>query len=71
MNVVPKACEKSKHCSTVACGIALTSEFVPERIAALGDKKDHHTQRFIERRGQTHHEQTLSWFRRAAEKLTT
>lgn len=69
MKIVPETYEDWKHCITVSCGIPLTSEYVEQRIAALGNMKDHHTQRFIERWGQAHHDQTLAWFRRAEGEL--
>lgn len=69
MNVVPESYEDWKHCITVSCGIPLTLEYVQERITALGDMSDHHTQRFISFWGQEHHDRTLAWFRRAAEEL--
>jgi len=51
------------------CDIPLTPSYVDERIAALTDGKDFHTQKFIERWGEAHHARTLAWFRQAAEEL--
>lgn len=69
MKLVPENYEDWKVCITVYCGIPLTREFVQQRIIALNDKKDFHTQRFIERWGQAHHDRTLAWFQKAAEEL--
>lgn len=69
MNVVPTSYGEWKHCITVVCGIPLTSDYAQQRIAALGNKSDHHTQRFIEQWGEAHLERTLGWFRQAADDL--
>ena len=53
MSLVPQTYEEWKHCITVKCGIALTPHYARERIAALADKKDFHTQKFIECWGAT------------------
>lgn len=71
MAVVPNSYEDWKHCITVACGISLTPGYVNERVAALSNKSDHHTQRFIEQWGQAHHQRTLAWFRQAAAELVS
>ena len=69
MAPVPDTYEEWKHCITVDCGIPLTRNFIKERIAALVDMGDFHTQKFIESWGPAHHARTLAWFRRAAEEL--
>ena len=69
MSFVPKTYEEWKHCITVKCVIALTPRYARERIAALVDKKDFHTQKFIECWGGDYHGQTLAWFRRAEAEL--
>jgi hypothetical protein len=69
MNLVPQTYEEWKHCITVSCGIPLTAQYVQERLAALTDKRDFHTQRFIERWGEAHHQRTLGWFQQAASEL--
>ena len=69
MSFVPTTYEAWKHCITVECDIPLTPGYVQDRIAALNDQKDHHTQKFIERWGAEHHAQTLEWFHRAAAEL--
>lgn len=69
MNIVPTTSEEWKHCITVSCRIPLTPEFVEQRIAALSNMQDHHTQRFVTRWGEAHRERTLGWFRQAADEL--
>ena len=69
MKIVPETYEEWKHCITETCGIALTPQFIEERIAALGNMKDLHTQRFIEYWGEAQRQQTLAWFRQAASEL--
>ncbi|MEM6635607.1 MAG: hypothetical protein AAF667_06910 [Pseudomonadota bacterium] len=69
MSFVPTTYDEWKHCITVKCDIPLTPSYVQERIAALGDDKDYHTQKFIERWGPAHHARTLAWFRQAADDL--
>lgn len=67
--MIPTTYEEWEHCITVECGIPLTAEYVAERIEALQNMGDYHTQRFISRWGQEHHARTLAWFREAEEQL--
>lgn len=69
MSFVPSTYEEWKHCITVKCDIPLTQDYVQERLSALADAKDVHTQKFIERWGAAHHRQVLSWFRRASDEF--
>ncbi|MEM6727366.1 MAG: hypothetical protein AAF618_02590 [Pseudomonadota bacterium] len=69
MSFVPTSYEDWKHCITVKCDIPLTPSYVDERIAALTDDRDYHTQKFKERWGVSHHARTLEWFKRAKEEL--
>ena len=69
MSKEPTSYEEWKRCITVDCGIALTPKFIEERIAALNDDKEYHTQQFIKVWGSTRHSQTISWFQQAAEDL--
>ena len=70
MSEAPASYEKWKHCITVVCGIPLTLKYVQERIAALNDGKDYHTQQYIKVWGSERHSQTISWFQRAADELS-
>lgn len=69
MSFVPTTYEEWKHCITVKCRVPLTPAYVEERIAALTSEQDYKTQMFIERWGAAQHEQTLAWFRQAADEL--
>lgn len=69
MPVIPTTYDEWEHCITVECGIPLTAEFVADRIKALQNMRDYHTQKFIARWGKAHHAQTLTWFREAQERL--
>ncbi|MEM9348812.1 MAG: hypothetical protein AAGA47_01010 [Pseudomonadota bacterium] len=71
MSFVPNSYEEWKHCITVKCDIPLTPEYVEERIAALSDEGDYHTQKFVKRWGAMHHARTLAWFQQAKEELST
>lgn len=69
MSFVPNNYEEWKHCITVECDIPLTSGYVDERLKALLDKNDFHTQKFIERWGDKHHARAVEWFERAKKEL--
>lgn len=69
MSILPKTYEDWEHCITVTCGIPLTAAYVAERIDALQDDKDYHTQKFVSHWGEAHRQQTLAWFQQAAAKL--
>ncbi|MEM6382568.1 MAG: hypothetical protein AAF739_07840 [Pseudomonadota bacterium] len=69
MSDIPTTYDEWQHCITVKCKIPLTADYVAERIEALQDMNDYHTQRFIERWGEAHHSRTLGWFREASKQL--
>lgn len=71
MNYIPQSYEDWEHCITVACGIPLTPEYVARRIAALEDRSDFHTEKFIARWGTAHHARTVAWFRKAQSRLSS
>lgn len=71
MPVIPTNYQEWEHCITVECGIPLTSGYIAERIEALENKSDHHTQKFLEEYGEAHLTRTLGWFREAQTKLGT
>ena len=70
MSFVPTTYDEWEHCITVQCGIPLTAEFVADRIAAMENPSDFHTQKFIEQWCEAHHAQTLAWFKQAEGRLT-
>jgi hypothetical protein len=66
---IPQNYEEWHHCITVECGLALTPEFIDERIASMEDAKDFKTKQFVELYGPQHHQQVLAWFHQAKKKL--
>jgi hypothetical protein len=46
------------------CGIKLTTTFARERLQALADKKNAHTNSFIQCYGMPYHLQVMEWFQR-------
>ena len=67
----PKTYEEWRHCITVECGLELTPEYISERISALQNDGDYHTQRFVELYGQQHLQQVLDWFIQAQKMGST
>ena len=58
-----------KHCITVKCGIPLTAGYVTQRITALNNARDHHTQKFRETWGDEYLNQVIGWFETAKSEL--
>lgn len=67
--VVPETYEQWRHCIEIECGLELTAQFAAERLTALLNRKDHHTNRFFAIWGTEHHARVLDWFRRAQAEL--
>lgn len=67
--IIPETYDEWRHCILVECGLKLTKPFIEKRIAALRNKREHHTQQFVKRYGQSHHQQVLNWFAMAAEEI--
>ncbi|MEN0040454.1 MAG: hypothetical protein AAF764_03860 [Pseudomonadota bacterium] len=61
--------EQWEHCITVECGLELTPDYVEQRIAALQDKSDFHTQKFVKTWGEKHRATVLARFQEAQQKL--
>lgn len=68
-NVVPTTFAQWRHCIEVECGLVITPRFLADRLAALQNPKDPHTQRFLRVWGQSHHARVLEWFRQAQAEL--
>ncbi|WP_115540169.1 hypothetical protein [Xanthomonas campestris] len=51
-----------RHCIEVDCNQLLTRDFIAQRLTNLRDPHDHHTQQFLRRWGQPHHQQVIHWF---------
>ena len=58
-----------KHCITVLCRIPLTLAYVEQRLAALRDPADQHTQKFIATWGEAHLAKVIGWFEQAEREL--
>jgi len=63
--VLPKNYQEWKHCITVECGIELTPSYISQRLSALNNKKDHHTQNFVKLYGESHLQSVIDWFNQA------
>jgi hypothetical protein len=64
--VIPSDYASWRYCIEVKCGLALTQDYLRERIAVLSDTGHEETQRFARLYGNAHREQVLAWFRQAA-----
>ncbi|ESQ15415.1 MAG: hypothetical protein N838_12935 [Thiohalocapsa sp. PB-PSB1] len=58
-----------RHCIEHKCGIALTSEYVLERIATLTDPRSEETRRLAVAYGDRYLMQVVAWFQQAADQL--
>ena len=71
MSYIPKTYDEWKHCITVKCDSPLTQAYVAERLEALSNRKEFHTEKFIDRWGEAHHAQTVAWFAQATKELAS
>lgn len=62
---VPQNYNEWRHCIIVECGLKLTSDYIAERLVALNDTNDFHTERFIELYGEQHLRRVIGWFEQA------
>lgn len=69
--LVPETYTEWRHCIEVECRLELTPRFIAERLEALQNPKDHHTERFVKLWGRAHHARVLEWFRQAQSELAT
>ncbi|KAF1711312.1 hypothetical protein CSC70_05210 [Pseudoxanthomonas kalamensis DSM 18571] len=70
-DIVPDSYEAWRYCIEVDCGLQLNASYIRERIAALGDASDYHTQQFVRRWGEPHRQRVVTWFLRAGKELDT
>lgn len=63
--MMPTNYQAWRQCITVDCGLALTSEFCAQRLAALNNPKEHHTQQLTKLYGPGHIAQLIAWFEQA------
>ncbi len=66
-SIIPTSFEEWRHCIIVECGLELTPSFIEERIISLQNLKLHHSQQFLKRYGQAHHQRVIGWFKKAQE----
>lgn len=64
--LIPSDYASWRYCIEVKCGLALTPDYLRERIAVLSNSDHEETKRFAKLYGNAHREQVLAWFRRAA-----
>ncbi|MCC3254980.1 hypothetical protein [Xanthomonas campestris] len=63
--LLPDSYTAWRHCIEVDCNQLLTRDFIAQRLTNLRDPHDHHTQQFLRRWGEPHHQQVIQWFERA------
>jgi len=66
--IIPENYQEWQHCITVDCGLELSQTFIEQRISALEDRSQHHTQQFIRRYGEQHYLRVLGWFKKADQR---
>jgi len=62
---IPQSYEQWQHCITVECGLALTPDFIKERLAVWRDDRADETQRFRRLYGDAHWRAVTGWFEQA------
>jgi len=67
--VIPQDYSEWRCCIEVECGLALTAEFIAQRITELGNLAHERTQQFVRLYGAAHHAQVLRWFLRSRKEL--
>ncbi len=65
----PQNYDEWHHCITVECGIALTSEFVAERLSIWRNAETEETKRFIKLYGEEYLHAVVGWFEVAEREL--
>jgi len=64
--MIPQTYTDWRRCIEVDCGLALTPQFITERINELADPGRERTAQFIRLYGDAHRQRVLGWFRQAA-----
>ena len=64
--MIPTTYAQWHHCITVECGIALTPQYVDERLRVWNDPNCEETQRFRRLYGDTHWQHVRAWFQQVA-----
>lgn len=63
--MIPATFDQWRRCITVDCGLDLTPAFCEQRLQALRDPKDYHTDRLTTLYGAQHVRQLIAWFEQA------
>lgn len=63
--VFPGTYEQWRHCITVRCKVALTCEYIKQRIQVLSDPTSKDAETFRRLYGRGHLSAVLDWFKRA------
>ncbi len=69
-DVFPTSYEHWRHCIEVLGGIRLTPSYINKRLSEMQDEKHAKTKEFARLYGSDHLQQTIAWFRRAADELS-
>jgi len=65
--MIPSTYDQWRHCITVECRLALTREYVAERLAVWNDAECEETRRFRKLYGDAHWRRVSDWFQQAAQ----
>jgi len=68
--MIPKNYSEWHHCITVECGLALTTDFIRERLAVWRDEKAFETERFRQLYGDAHWQAVMGWFEQAQQEIS-
>ncbi|MFT3763334.1 MAG: hypothetical protein QM761_12180 [Pseudoxanthomonas sp.] len=67
--IIPDSYVAWRRCIEIDCGMRLDADYIAQRIEALEDIRDYHTQQFVRRWGEPHRQRVVAWFRRAQDEL--
>jgi len=67
--MIPETYAAWRRCITVDCGVALTRDYLKERVRTLGDATAPETRKFRARYGDAHLQRVLRWFERAQREV--
>jgi len=68
--MIPETYAQWHRCITVDCGIALTPDFIAQRLAALADAQSQENVRFRRLYGDAHWQRVRKWFKLAIDPAT-
>lgn len=68
-DAIPTSYEQWRHCIEVLGKIRLTQEFIDQRLAELRDDSHPRTKEYVRVYGTDLLNQTINWFRRAADEV--